>query len=173
MIAENVVECGLRKWKSGINGKSKLQWYESKVKPAAERVYDGSFGSELLFKVRSQSLEVNARTYRWNEDGSKECKVCAMGVDESVYHMIVECAEYERERQEFMTNVRSMEETDIFDDWSENNMGMLLGVNGEMKASMEVVKDFLVRIWCKHKRMSERGLNEWQIGRNEHNYVRE
>ena len=41
-----------------------------------------------------------------------------------------------------------------------------------MQASMEVVKEFLVRIWCKCKRMSERGLNERQIGINEHNYAR-
>ena len=172
VIGENVAGYGLRKWKSGMQGKSTLQWYDSKEKPAAVRVYDGSFGSELLFKVRSQSLEVNARTYRWNEDGSKECKVCAMGIDESVYHVIVECAGYMRERQEFMTNVRSMEGSDIFNEWSESNMGMLLGVNGEMKASMEVLKDFLVRIWCKRSRMSERGLNERQMG-VDHNYVRE
>ena len=49
--------------------------------------------------------------------------------DESVYHMIVECTEYERERQEFITNVRSMEESNILEEWSESNMGMLLGVN--------------------------------------------
>ena len=67
-----------------MTGKSTLKWYESKEKPASERPHDGSFSSELLFKARFQSLEVNARTYRWNKDGSKECKVCAMGVDERV-----------------------------------------------------------------------------------------
>ena len=45
-----------------MTGKSTLQWYEHKVKPLAERVYDGGYGSELLFKARSQSLEVNAHT---------------------------------------------------------------------------------------------------------------
>ena len=64
VIKQKVEEYGLRKWKQGMTGKSTLQWYEHKVKPLAERVYDGGYGSELLFKARSQSLEVNARTYR-------------------------------------------------------------------------------------------------------------
>ena len=45
-----------------------------------------------------------------------------------------------RERQEFMTNVRSMGGSDIFNEWSDSNMGKLLCVNGEMKASIEVLK---------------------------------
>ena len=66
-----------------------------------------------------------------------------------------------------MTNARSMEGSDIFNKWSESNMGMLLGVNGEMKASMEVLKDFLTRVWCKRNRMIERGLDKGQMGMNE------
>ena len=96
-----------------------------------------------------------------------------MGVDESVYYMIVECAEYVRERQESMTNIRSMEGSTIFDEWNESNMGMPLGLIEEMKASMEVLKDFLIRVWCKRNRMSERRLSEQQMGMNKHNNIRE
>ena len=64
VVNEKVEEYGLRKWKHGIIGKSTLKWYESKLKPMAERLYDGSYSSELLFRSRSQSLVVNARTYR-------------------------------------------------------------------------------------------------------------
>ena len=72
-----------------------------------------------------------------------------------------------------MTNVRSITGTAIFDDWSESNMGMLLGVNEEMKNIMDMLKDFLVIVWSKCKRMSERVFNGRQIWVNEHNYVRE
>ena len=51
---------GLRKWKQGMSGKSTLKWHVSKAKPRLERIYDGSYSSELLFRSRSQSLEVNA-----------------------------------------------------------------------------------------------------------------
>ena len=49
-------------------------------------MYDGSYSSELLFKAHSQSLEVYSRTYRWNAEGSKECKVCDTQVEESAFH---------------------------------------------------------------------------------------
>ena len=56
-----------------------------------ERVYDGSFDSEILFKVRSQSFEVNSRTHRWNESGSRECRVCGIGAEECVS---LDCARF-------------------------------------------------------------------------------
>ena len=40
-----------------------------------KRYYDGSVGSQFLFKARTQSLEVNSRTYRWNENKEKRCSV--------------------------------------------------------------------------------------------------
>ena len=45
-------------------------------------MYDGSYASELLFKALSQSLEVNARTYRGNNKG---CKICLMHIQRRVY----------------------------------------------------------------------------------------
>ena len=72
------------------------------MKTRAERVYDGSYSSELLFKARSQSQEVNARTYKWNSDGCSACRVCDSGEQESVYHVIVECVGYLRERAELL-----------------------------------------------------------------------
>ena len=143
VIGERVAEHGLRKWRSG---KSMLKWYESKVKPMPERVYDGSFGSELLFKVRSQSLEVNGRIHRWNESGSRECRVCGIGAEENVYHLIVECAGYERERAVFIEDVSAIIGNDIFDEWNDSNMRKILGLEGDMNAVMEVLKDFLVNI---------------------------
>ena len=55
-----------------INGKVTLEWYANRECPNYVRYYDGSVGSQLLFKARTQSLEVNARTYRWNENRKKD-----------------------------------------------------------------------------------------------------
>ena len=49
-------------------------------------------------KARSQSLEANVRTYRWNENKGKECTMCGSGHKKSVYHVIVEYVRYEREK---------------------------------------------------------------------------
>ena len=77
------------------------------------------------------------------------------------------------ERDEDLTNVRSIAENAIFDELSESNMDMLLGVNGEMKDSMDMLKEFLVTVWSKRKRRSERVLNKRKVCLNNYIYVRE
>jgi hypothetical protein len=101
-IDKKVKEIGLNKWKQGVRDKPTLLWYEQKDSPRHERWYDGSWGSQLLFKARSQSLELNARTHRWNDRLSKLCEVCELNVDETVVHALVECSGYERERARFI-----------------------------------------------------------------------
>ena len=100
IINGSIADLGLEKWKRGMVGKSTLHWYARKEKPEMERCYDGSPNSTLLFKARTQSLEVNARTYRWSETGSKMCGVCGDG-DETVEHVMVECGGYDEMREEF------------------------------------------------------------------------
>ena len=38
-------------------------------------------------------------------DGSRECKVCGIGTEETVYHLFVECAGYVCERGVLMRHV--------------------------------------------------------------------
>ena len=75
---------------------------QSKIKerPSKETWYDGSIGGQLLFKARTQSLELNARTYRWSKNCKKLYRNCNLGADETVLHVIVECPKYERDRAE-------------------------------------------------------------------------
>ena len=56
-------ECG--KWAQSLWEKSSVEWYRRKTQPKSECFYDGSMGSELPFKARTKSLEVNSRVYRW------------------------------------------------------------------------------------------------------------
>ena len=91
MIDKKVREYGLKQYRMGMQTKSTLKWNGRRECPKCEWWYDGSWGGELLFRAMSQSLEVNARTYRWKESKSKKCDMCACGMDETVYHVIVEC----------------------------------------------------------------------------------
>ena len=177
-VKEHVSEYGRGKWRNGMQSKSTLVWYKNKEMPRHESMYEGSYASELLFKARSQSLEVNARTYRWSVDGSRECKICDIGVEESVFHLFVECSGYMNERVMLMRHVREVcgnEFMESFDEENERCMSVILGINGgaEVKVSMEVVKIFLEKVWKKRTEMSERGVNRVQLREYEHNYAQE
>ena len=67
--------------------KATLNWYKTKKMPNGELSYDGSWADQLLFKARTNSFEVNVRTYGWNENRHRMCMECGMGVDETVEHM--------------------------------------------------------------------------------------
>ena len=66
LIKKTVENKGLRTWQQGMDNKPTLKYYKTKTKPGYEYLYDGSWESTLLFKVRSGSLETRDRTRRWN-----------------------------------------------------------------------------------------------------------
>ena len=150
-IGKKVNEFGWRKWKKGMENKSTLKWYKRKERPMYVKHYDGGWSSELLFKSRSQSLELNARTYRWNATRSKECKVCNTNEIESVFHVIVQCAKYERERRMLMQTVKDEWGPEFFSEWvdeDERRMSQLLGITGNGNDRVTIaVKKFLVDAW--------------------------
>ena len=102
VIDQEVKRVGLSKWRNEMERKNTLEWYKEKETPAYERWYDGSLGSDLLFRARAQCMDVNVRNYRWSESGSKECQMCDRGEDETVEHVLLECDKYDRERMNMM-----------------------------------------------------------------------
>ncbi len=146
------VKCvGLNKWKNEMGRKSTLEWYKEKAAPMYERWYDGSLGGDLLFRARAQCMDVNARSYRWSESRSKVCQMCDMGEDETVEHVVLECAKYARDRYEMMQVVLTelghtgndrVEKTGR--EWMVLLLGLCGGVNERM---IEAVKEFLERMW--------------------------
>ena len=62
-----------------------------KVALRKEKFYSGNKGSSLLFRARTNSSQVNDRTYRFNENRERICKMCNMEVQETLDHLIVEC----------------------------------------------------------------------------------
>ena len=60
----------------------------------------GDWGSKLLFKARTGTLELDGR----NREGDQIC-CCRAQNNETVQHMIVECSNYERQRARLMDSV--------------------------------------------------------------------
>ena len=99
IINMRVEEYGCKKWVGGIESKSTLILYKNKECPGKEGFYDGSWLSTLLFKARAGALELNGRTYRYNEGHIRGCQLCDLewGNQETVKHFMAECPAYEME----------------------------------------------------------------------------
>ena len=151
VIDKEVKGVGLRKWRNEVERKSTLVWYKDKEAPAYERWYDGSLGSDLLFRARAQCMDVNARNYRWSESHSKVCQMCDMEEDETVEHVVLECVKYDRERMEMMRVVLSemgCRVNELVERTGREWMVLLLGLCGDTTARiMDAVKVFLEKMW--------------------------
>ena len=62
-IDRNVKQKAVLMWEEAMEDKPTLRWYKNKTKPGREVVYDGSWGGELFFRARTDSLEINGRNY--------------------------------------------------------------------------------------------------------------
>ncbi|KAF2357806.1 hypothetical protein FHG87_011432 [Trinorchestia longiramus] len=62
-------------------------------------------GSQLLFAVRCKALSVDRCTWRWNEGNTKLCLQCNRAVEETVEHLVLQCSNYEHERESLMNVV--------------------------------------------------------------------
>ena len=92
---------GQDKWREGINRKTTLQWYSRKDKPEAVTWHTGDWGSRLLFKARTGTLEVNGKS----RDGGSQLCDCGSGDTETVEHLLVACRNYDRERERLVRAV--------------------------------------------------------------------
>ncbi len=67
-VKKKVERNGVDRWQEGMSGKSSLKWYARKQKPEGVAWHVGDWGSKLLFKARSGTLEVNGM----NRDGGSQ-----------------------------------------------------------------------------------------------------
>ena len=102
-VKKKVEENGRERWKQGMENKNTLRWYKRKEKPEAIHWHTGDWGSRLLVKARTGTLEVKAR--KRNED--QNCSFCA-GQRETVEHLIVECVKYEGYRKDLINVIVSV-----------------------------------------------------------------
>ena len=139
---------GLRRWRTGMERKPTLKWYTRKQKPEKIGWHTGDWGSRLLFKARSGTLEVNGRK---REEQEQSCSFC-VGVKETIEHLIVECDGYEGERKQLKEKVIAIiGEEEWYRRLEEGDGGIttVLGLYGDIKESDKIVKctkKFLVQL---------------------------
>ena len=127
-----------------------------KEKPKKENIYDGSWESSLLFKARTDSLEVNEKKKRWGGE-IDTCGKCGRNDDrpvETIEHLLTECCAYEEER---LTFNEKMENKLGHEDWTRSKTGndkglkIMLGLEGDRKEVIEDTKRYLKEVWKKKK----------------------
>ena len=165
-INRRVQDTRVDKWHRSMQAKSSLEYYLAKPKPKSETFYDGSVGGALLFKARTKSLEVFGRIYRWMNEGSKLCKMCDRGVDQTMEHLLVKCSGYERERRVMVNAIRQEigdEKWNEITEWMEWDVGRLtcfllgLGIlDIATNRTLESVKIFLEKAWERRGSQLER-----------------
>ena len=87
-IKERVNQWETGRWRREVESKSTLVWYRERQSFGGEAGYDSSWGSVLLFRVRSNSLRL-----RWRErfcGGDVRCSMCG-GEEETLEHFLEEC----------------------------------------------------------------------------------
>ena len=137
--------------------KTSLKWYKFKEKPKTLKAYDGSQGAEILFKARTNSLEVNERKKRWGEEVDERCEYCndkKKIEKETLEHVIIECQEYKENRKIFMEEIKKeigekewQEQTEKED----RGLKMILGIENEneVRPILESTKKYLETIFGK------------------------
>jgi hypothetical protein len=98
VIRTKILQKSQTEWERVVGERSTLRIYKNKPAPGEEKFYDGSLSAALLFKARTGSLEVKARTYRWSGSG-EICEWCTDGERETIEHLMIECRGHTQERE--------------------------------------------------------------------------
>ena len=89
-IDKIVNESDERKWRRDMEGKSTIDIYRTeKTQIKEERIYENNEASVLLFRARSNTLNLEWRQ-RYS-DGDTSCKICDKNVEENLRHFTEEC----------------------------------------------------------------------------------
>ena len=164
LVNQKVGEYGLQRWRARMDSPGELptlKWYSKKRLPSYEAFYDGSWGSSLLFKARSGSLETDDRTYRYRGDGSRLCQNCNLQVAETVMHLIAECPAYNSAREYAMAKIIGLIGCDEFDrvaGLEDYGMTYFLGLEeGVPRGVVKIVKTLLCCIWLQRGLLGHEG----------------
>ena len=156
IINTRVSEYGLEKWEKGMERKSTLRRYKKKKYPGKERFYDGNWISSLLFKARTDSLELNDRTYRFNDQRTKACEQgCTTEgrlMDETIRHIMTECEGYSEAMEWAMNEYKLIlginKFREITEQGEENGIAFLLGLEEDVPINVvETTKKYLGILW--------------------------
>ena len=153
--------------------KNSLRWYKVKEKPNKENIYDGSLESTLLFKARTDSLEVNEKKKRWGGETDRCEKCIEDGTNsqiETLEHFIAECKAYETERADFENKIKNRigegvwERRKMEDD---RGIKLILGLE-KNRGVVDDTKLYLREIWKKRGKKQKNQVTDVV----EHNYTK-
>ena len=122
------------RWKRDIEEKSTLEFYTLKENIGGES-YDNSWGSRLMFAVRSNALRLGWRC-RF-AGGEVECQLCR-GREETLKHFLLECPTLTHIRERY--EIFSVEDVVCFG-----------------TSNLERAKQFLVDAWEMRRHIIENG----------------
>ena len=126
--------------------------HSRKQKPGRIEWHVGDWGSKLLFKARTGTLDLNGRNRNVQE---QSCSLC-VGVKETVEHMMVECSRYEEERRIMIAEI-----TEIIgeEEWNKRlglpQLGLYSSNDREIDEVVKCTKRFLQKSVEKRQRLSE------------------
>lgn len=104
-IVKRVNEWERQRWREEVQNKSTLTFYKLKDNIGGEVCYDNSWGSRLLFGMRSNTLRLGWRA-RFS-GGDVTCQMCRLE-EETLEHFIAECGYFADIREEFgITNMEN------------------------------------------------------------------
>ena len=134
--------------------KSTLKWYRWKERPEALQWHVGDWGSRLLVKARTGTLDVKARN---RDEQDQECSSCR--VRETIEHFLVECGRYEEERDRLLGSITAVIGRDewhrrLVMEGEDRGILTVLGLyEGEQEmnrlAVIQAAKEFLTQAWAK------------------------
>ena len=90
-LKERIRERDTRKWREGIEGKETLKWYKrGKENIGYDECYRNTFGSKLLARARTNTLQVEEFKQRRDRNHDKTCRLCGAG-EEDLKHFMIDC----------------------------------------------------------------------------------
>ena len=139
--------------------KKSLRWYKNKEKKN-EKIYNGSWESTLLFKARTDSLEVNEKKKKWggDKDSCEKCEIRKERNTETLDHVLIECPEYKNERLNFETEVKRSigeREWEIIKQGEDKGMKEILGLGDGGHKMTDITKEIPSRDLEKEETESE------------------
>ena len=142
---DRMVQLGILKWEEELENKTSVKIYkDSKTQIKDDGCYDNKFSSTLLFKARSNTLNLNIQ--KRHKKGDISCDLCG-GEKEDLAHFLLDCKELDKVRDKEIIK-------EFFDENKDKMIGKMLHTNKQI----EIVKKMLERMW-KH-RQKKKEVNE-------------
>jgi len=120
-LVNKINEIDERKWNEEMANMSTLNTYRQfKNEIKQEMFYDNTWESVLLFRARSNSLQLDWR--RRFLGGETRCKLCNSEDEETLEHFVLHCKFYENLRNEYDMNNKSVAQILILDEGCDLNV---------------------------------------------------